>query len=310
MHALPGVTLTQDFPARPDQVYAAFTHPVYLRRWLCDYAIISGNIDVEGGEYLFTWENGYSTSGRFTARIPFERVSFTSISEHDPGGVMTIEVQIASVDAGTRVTLTQRDIPESVLPETIEQGWRVGFEHLAYFLDTGLNLRRIQASGGVKPTLYPDKTALADALRRERVHLAHDLDTLLTGVTDAEAARRPAPDEWSVNEHLAHLVHSERHTQLSVYGTIGGGDQFAWPDNNMAQLTPILTACPTLADLRAELQRAWDGSVGQIAALPDAAVGDNLMFTAITLQWGWGGEHTYEHFEYMRAAIAAVRAAT
>jgi len=280
---------------------------VYLRRWLCDYAVITGNIDRAGGAYLFTWDNGYNTSGHYTARVPGQRVAFTSHSEHDPG-TMQIEVAIAA-DADntdrTRVTLTQHDIPAQSDPDAIMEGWRLGFDRLAYFLETGLRRDASSGSDLWTPALYASAADLSDALRRERVHLALDLSAILAGVTDADAVRRPSDEVWSISETLAHLIFTERYLQLGVYGIIGGDDYFAWNDNNPAQLTPILTACPTLDALIAELKRAWDGSVGQIAALPPAIAADRLMFTQITLKWDWAGEHAREHFDQIRAAIAA-----
>jgi len=185
------------------------------------------------------------------------------------------------------------------------EGWRLGFDRLAYFLETGLRRDASSGSDLWTPALYASAADLSDALRRERVHLALDLSAILAGVTDADAVRRPSDEVWSISETLAHLIFTERYLQLGVYGIIGGDDYFAWNDNNPAQLTPILTACPTLDALIAELKRAWDGSVGQIAALPPAIAADRLMFTQITLKWDWAGEHAREHFDQIRAAIAA-----
>lgn len=301
------IDIEQVFNAPPARVYAAFTNPIYLRQWLCDYAVIDGNMMASGTAYLFTWRNGYSSSGEFTAREPGRRVAFTSVSPHDPG-LSAIEVTFApDGEHHTRARLRYTHTPPDANVSQLEQGWRQGFERLAYFLETGLKLADMQDAGGVLPQRYASPADLAEALRRERAHLALDLTALLAGVSEQQAAYRPSPDEWNAHEVLAHLIFTERYLQLSLYGLMGGNDAFAWPDNNPAQFSPILSACPTVAALSAELKRAWEGSVGQVAALPPETAADLMLFTQVVDNWSWGGEHAREHFAQMRAAFAAAR---
>jgi streptomycin 6-kinase len=49
-----------------------------------------------------------------------------------------------------------------------------------------------------------------DVLRRELAHGAETIQTLVAGISAAEARQRPSPESWSILETVAHLLDEER----------------------------------------------------------------------------------------------------
>lgn len=51
--------------------------------------------------------------------------------------------------------------------------------------------------------------------------------TLLTGISQAQSERRPAPEEWSIGEIAHHLVLTERRVVVQIVDLIGAGQEEA-----------------------------------------------------------------------------------
>lgn len=155
------------------------------------------------------------------------------------------------------------------------------------------------------PAVYKTHAELAAYLRTTQSQLNTELDKLLDGVTDHLASSRPSPTEWSANENLAHLIFTERIAHMGVWQIMGGDDTFVWPDNNPAQLTPILNAYPTLEALIVEFKRMLEASVVQISSLSDEVDDDLPMLTSISQRVDLES-HTRAHYKQMREALAAL----
>lgn len=390
-----------EFAAGPRQVYAAFTSPILLRGWLCDYALFSR---VQGNRYLFCWNNGYAAMGQYTTLQAPDRVVFSWMGDGDPAAT-TVEVAITAEGTGSRIALTHQGLGEGDAwkssREAVERGWREGLDNLVYFLDTGLDARIMRrpmlginigfleegtqerlglpTSDGVllsgtveglgahnaglrggdlvvslarhslksysemaaalvgkkggdtvdiafyrgaelhqvqmrlserpRPPILESVAALAEHLRRTAGELTGELDALLQDVSAADAAARPAPESWSVNENLAHLIFTERFTQMLNFGVMGGDDHIAWPDNNAAQLTPILALYPDTTALVDGLKREMLATVVQVAALPAQTADDLPIFTTISQSMMGLADHAREHYQQMREALEALKAA-
>lgn len=162
-------------------------------------------------------------------------------------------------------------------------------------------------SGRPAPDVPADPAQLAKRMAAVYGELDAELDALLSGVTDAEASHQPEAGEWNVKEVLAHLIWTERFAQMWAWGTVGGDDDFAWPDNNRMQLTPLLAVYGTAGELAAELKRAEAGTVAAVAAMP----ANVLQYKGSYLRLGQFitsfAQHTRDHFEQMRVALKAAR---
>jgi uncharacterized protein YndB with AHSA1/START domain len=160
------------------------------------------------------------------------------------------------------------------------------------------------------PEIPASVPAMVEIMQKRYDQIQEQLDQLLEGVSDAEAAHKPAADEWSVNEVLTHLIHGERDGHNFITSQVGG--QALWSDDyagNLALRTnATLAALPTVVDLRLELKRLYRESVALYANIP-------LEFPKLRKGSWWGMAyyaaeppyHDLGHIEQMRAAIESAR---
>jgi uncharacterized protein YndB with AHSA1/START domain len=155
------------------------------------------------------------------------------------------------------------------------------------------------------PEVPAGPAELAETLRSTYAELDAELDALVAGAPEGYLSRRPAPDEWSANEVLAHLIHTERIHQVTIWLTVGGDDSLWWPDNNYTHIAGALAICPTSTELIKELKRAEAATVAMAAALPVSFMKQKASFVALSTMLTGETPHTRGHFEQMRRAIAA-----
>ncbi len=151
---------------------------------------------------------------------------------------------------------------------------------------------------------------MAEIIHQRYDQLQSQLDELLEGLGEAEAAHKPAPDQWSVKEVLAHLIHGERDGQ--EYVTEQVGRQVRWADDyagNLALRTnATLAAFPTLAELRAELKRMYCESAALYANIPaDFPQQHKGAWWGMSYYANEPPYHEQGHIEQMRLAIQSAR---
>jgi uncharacterized protein YndB with AHSA1/START domain len=141
------LTASVHVEARPERVFAYFTEPEAMVRWMGDYALLDAT---PGGEFTVDI-NGVPVRGRYLDVQPPHRLLISwghAGSDRLPPGASTVEVRLTAAGDGTDVEIVHRGLPE---PDAAghERGWR-------HFLD-----RLAVAGGGGDPG--PDPLA---ALRR------------------------------------------------------------------------------------------------------------------------------------------------
>lgn len=127
------VTLTREFDAPIDLVYAAWTDADHVTRWMkCEAAVQltcdSWNPEV-GGTYATTMEKPgewkVQGTGRFTEVDPPRLLEY--VSDPHPGmqmPEMSVRVELAEIDGGrTRLTLTHTGMPNDEMCGIIQGGW-------------------------------------------------------------------------------------------------------------------------------------------------------------------------------------------
>jgi uncharacterized protein YndB with AHSA1/START domain len=136
-----------------------------------------------------------------------------------------------------------------------------------------------------------------------------DLEKCFADVTDAEALARPAPEEWSALEVVAHLLHGERFNQLYLSSLVDGyefvNDGFGTNVHAYNQAT--VAAHPTIAAMLDALHRAVEETLAFLSFLPADFVankGSYGRFASGLLQPNF---HITAHLEQIQAALAAAR---
>jgi uncharacterized protein YndB with AHSA1/START domain len=160
-----------------------------------------------------------------------------------------------------------------------------------------------------KPNIPPTPSAMAEVAQTMMAELQTELDQLMDGVPESAMSHRPAPEEWSANEVLAHLIWTERHQQMTMWGIAGGDDALAWPDNNVLQLAGTLAVYKTGEELAAELKRSQAETVAAILAIPASLVENKGGYAQLAILATNFADHVRDHFTQMRQAIAAAKEA-
>ncbi|MBZ0284496.1 MAG: SRPBCC domain-containing protein [Anaerolineae bacterium] len=161
---------------------------------------------------------------------------------------------------------------------------------------------QMKLSGRPAPDVPATVEGLVERLTATQRTLDSELDSLLADVTETEAAYNPAPNEWNIKEVVAHLIWTERFNQMWIWGNIGGDDSIPWPDNNRAQLEPLLAVYPTMAELVAELKRAEAGTIAAVAHLPAAFMSRKSSYLRLAQAVTSSAEHSRQHFAQIKAA--------
>lgn len=137
------------------------------------------------------------------------------------------------------------------------------------------------------PELPPTAAALADLARQNYVTLEADFAKRLEGVTEAEAERRPAANEWNLKELVAHFIACERDLQSWTAQMINDremGDSLEFRPNVTVRLQVLVARYPTLPALLDELKRSADETTAFIAALPPEFVARKHVYQRLA-QW-------------------------
>jgi hypothetical protein len=135
------------------------------------------------------------------------------------------------------------------------------------------------------------------------------LDQFLEGVTEEEASFKPSSEEWSIKENLAHLLHGERYNHFYVAELVFGQERFSddYGDNLNAHVAATVEAYPTLQDLRQELRRNGDETVGMLARLNKEFAEKKASYWRFAYNMLQPQYHLDGHIDQMRAALDGAR---
>lgn len=190
-------------------------------------------------------------------------------------------------------------------------GSRAGDSVLVGF-QRGAELRQATMVLSARPApAHPgDPAAFAAAVGAVHVQLDDELAAILAEARAEETTSRPAPGAWSAVEVIAHLVATEREFQIAQAFRLSDIPLERFPDNPPAWVQSIVAVHPTSGELLNLLRQTERETVALVAALPAEFAANRIAYLdlAATLLQGMPS-HSRLHFEQIRAAIAAARAA-
>lgn len=211
------------------------------------------------------------------------------------------------------------DVVHEIAGTVIETG--LSFAQAVKSYKAGDEVEMVFYRGSEKKTIpvklsrrpFPEVPATAKELAKEVEksynQLDKELEAIFEGVSEEEASKRPAPEEWSAKETLAHLLYTERWAFLAISTAVGGqrGPGFF---NHLEQLKALADSYPKVADLIADIKLNEKLTVATLAALPDEFVARKVSYIGLVntfLPLLGLPQHTRSHFPQMQAAIEAAR---
>lgn len=161
-----------------------------------------------------------------------------------------------------------------------------------------------------RPEVPEDLDALVARVGDEQAKVEAELAEAVAGLTEEQAARQPAPSEWSVKETLAHLSVTERDI-LYWYGQIilgqwsaeGAGNPSTVPE----KLAMVLAVAPTVPDLLERFRRDQAETLAFLRSLRPETVACKARYRRIAETALEMPGHTREHIGQIRAAAEAAR---
>jgi uncharacterized protein YndB with AHSA1/START domain len=159
------------------------------------------------------------------------------------------------------------------------------------------------------PQIPPSLIALSDEIGRVYTDVEKKVDVITNNISEMEAGFKPAPEEWSVKEVLAHLIHTERGWQQGIV-EIAGGQEASYDgfgSNLEARNLATLIAFPTLVELIQEWKRLNTETIALLASLPAELTQRKGSFWRLAYQCLNFPIHTLAHMEQMKTTLAAAR---
>jgi uncharacterized protein YndB with AHSA1/START domain len=163
------------------------------------------------------------------------------------------------------------------------------------------------------PVFPATAVELAEKLRGLFAAEMTGLRAQLAGLSEAEAAKRPVPDAWSVKEMVAHLVLTDRDYQGWVAEMLNDVEVEDWlrmSPNVTPRLDALIARIPSLAGLLDELALTLEETVVMIAALPPSFAAQRKHLYRRAAEWAIEVTPTHyseEHKEQLQEAIDAAK---
>ena len=177
--------------------------------------------------------------------------------------------------------------------------YRGGKEHRAAMTLSGRPIPEVPATAATLAAYVTELYRWVDA----------ELAACLVGVTETEATTRPAPEEWSVREVIAHLLDGEGDGHAYIADLVLASERITDGPFENSDLRGRVTAASysSLAEMVASYQRLERQTVAMLAGLPAEFVARKGSFWRLAYGYTQGRDHYEEHFEQIRAAVATVR---
>ena len=170
----------------------------------------------------------------------------------------------------------------------------------------------LELSQRPQPKIPSTPQALSRAVQSLYARANDMLEEALQGVSESEAEFKPAQEEWSIKEVIAHLIHVERDTQAYINDVVFSQERVSdgYSDNLNARVAATASVFRTTSHLLDELKRAEDETIFLLRELPENFVANKgsfwrLAFQLLQLEFP---AHTQEHVDQIRANLKSARA--
>lgn len=161
------------------------------------------------------------------------------------------------------------------------------------------------------PKIPSNPQALTQAVQSLYARANELLEENLQSVSETEAEFKPAPEEWSIKEIIAHLIHVERDTQAYINDVVFSQERVSdgYSDNLNGRVAATANVFQTTAHLLDELKRAENETVFLLRELPESFTANKgsfwrLAFQLLQLEFP---AHTQEHVDQILANLRAAR---
>ncbi len=136
-----------------------------------------------------------------------------------------------------------------------------------------------------------------------------EIEEILNDASETACSHKPAPSEWSANDALAHLIHSELGWQNAASEIIGGTEA-AYDDfggNIQARIDGTVSIFQTKDELLKELKNHDAETISMLAHIPTEFLSHKGRFWKLSYQAHQNIYHQQLHLAQMRSAIQSAK---
>lgn len=188
------------------------------------------------------------------------------------------------------------------------QGKKPGDEvNVTFYRGSERHTVTLKLSGYPLPDFPANFAGLADSVEKQYAALDAELKVLFESVTEEEANKKPAPEEWNAKEVLSHLILTEHWLHHWLGGLMQGPEITGFTANTAARIAGVVNTYKTLTALLAELRRSWSETVAILRAVPAEFHDRKSNLWWATFEVSGFDAHTHQHFNQIRQAITAAR---
>jgi uncharacterized protein YndB with AHSA1/START domain len=157
----------------------------------------------------------------------------------------------------------------------------------------------------VQPIPTPEE--YVNTLETLYAKLETELRALFNDVPEAAAAQRPAPEEWSAKETVAHLIAGQRWAIQFIGDRLANQEGADWNANNTHVVAALAKTYATVADLITELNRIRTETLNLLRSLPEDFLVKRGSWARMHQFTNFFEEHDHEHHEQIKKALEAAR---
>jgi uncharacterized protein YndB with AHSA1/START domain len=159
------------------------------------------------------------------------------------------------------------------------------------------------------PEVPASPAEVAEKVRQLYAETDAALAQVFADGSEAAAARRPTPNDWSAIEILAHIILAERGQIDFVSELLAGNERWydGYGDNLPAPIQALLAVYPTASDLLAQLKRTEAEVIALIAALPPDFVQRKGSHWRLSMTLPFITLHIHEHLSQIKLALEAAK---
>lgn len=137
-----------------------------------------------------------------------------------------------------------------------------------------------------------------------------ELSKAFKGVPNALAAKKPAKNEWSANEVIAHLLEGERGWHVYIHQLLFSAEQVSdgFGDNSNERITAEILAYPTTKDLLLEFRRSQQVTIQFLKNLPKSfQAHKGTWWHLVMAMLSQPNTHAHEHIEQIKKAVEVAK---
>lgn len=177
-----------------------------------------------------------------------------------------------------------------------------------YFRKSQRHVVSMQLKARPQPAYPQNPLQLAQQFTAANIELLQELQTLMQSATPQQSAHKAAPERWSANEVIAHLILTERDQQTFIAGLVENNELETFTSNQHARVTAVAQRYGHTAALIQALHDTMQETHHLLAALPPSFLQRKASVVRLQLAAEANPFHTRHHFGQIQRALEAASA--